>query len=471
MQTNESQGSMMGISMWDPCCIFIAKSLLYPSCTVASLALTLAIRRHPFDNKYFLVAVLIFLAAADFLGHPDTEISTPFAFKRLYRLTFKWLGLVAFFWALLDLSGFAIYFSPAVFLVWALITPPVFALANMSAKELLRALGRNRRRIRNAIVIGVTPPGLKLEHQLRQDTLLGIRCVGFFEDRSPSRLPDQPNAPLLGTLQEVPGYLAEHVVHDVYITLPISRQPRIVQLLAALEDSTASVHFVPDVSLMRFFHGRLDVLHGIPLLSVCQSPFYGLRSLAKRCCDVALASLAVICAAPLLIGVAIGVRLSSPGPIIFKQRRYGLDGQEIVVYKFRSMTVTEDGSRHYTQVTRNDARVTTFGAFIRRTSLDELPQLFNVLEGSMSLVGPRPHAIAVNEQYRRLIPGYMVRHKVLPGITGWAQVNGCRGGDDLASMQARIAFDIEYLRRWSLLLDIAILCKTATLVFNDRRAY
>ncbi len=167
----------------------------------------------------------------------------------------------------------------------------------------------------------------------------------------------------------------------------------------------------------------------------------------------------------------IGVRRSGPGPVIFRQRRYGLDGKEIVVYKFRSMTVTEDGDHTYTQVIRNDSRVTAFGAFIRKTSLDELPQLFNVLEGSMSLVGPRPHAVAVNEQYRRLISGYMVRHKVKPGITGWAQVNGFRGGDDLESMQRRVAADLEYLRNWSLGLDIAILLRTLTLVWADRRAF
>jgi putative colanic acid biosysnthesis UDP-glucose lipid carrier transferase len=169
--------------------------------------------------------------------------------------------------------------------------------------------------------------------------------------------------------------------------------------------------------------------------------------------------------------VAVGVKYSSPGPVIFRQRRYGLDGREIMVSKFRSMTVTEDGAAAYTQVTRNDARLTPFGAFIRRTSLDELPQLFNVLEGSMSLVGPRPHAIAVNEYYRGLIPSYMVRHKVKPGITGWAQVNGYRGGDDLPTMSKRIEFDLHYLKNWSLAFDLKILVRTCVLLLGDRDAF
>ena len=179
----------------------------------------------------------------------------------------------------------------------------------------------------------------------------------------------------------------------------------------------------------------------------------------------------MVLSSPVLLLVALGVRISSPGPVIFRQRRYGLDGREILICKFRSLRVVENGDAQYTQVTRNDERLTAFGAFIRRTSLDELPQLFNVLAGTLSLVGPRPHAIAVNEQYRKLIPGYMIRHKVKPGITGLAQVNGFRGGDDLSSMSNRIRYDLEYLRNWSLMLDLAILLRTVTLVWRDGTAY
>jgi putative colanic acid biosynthesis UDP-glucose lipid carrier transferase len=210
---------------------------------------------------------------------------------------------------------------------------------------------------------------------------------------------------------------------------------------------------------------------GTPVISVCETPFRGTTGLVKRMWDILLASAILLLVSPIMLAVAVGIKLGSPGPVIFKQRRYGLDGKEIVVYKFRSMTVTEDGNKSYTQVTRNDARVTTDGAFIRATSLDELPQLFNVLEGTMSIVGPRPHAVAVNEQYRRLIPGYMLRHKVKPGITGWAQVNGFRGGDDIGSMRSRIEHDLEYLQHWSLTLDLMIILKTAMVVWNDRHAY
>jgi putative colanic acid biosynthesis UDP-glucose lipid carrier transferase len=174
---------------------------------------------------------------------------------------------------------------------------------------------------------------------------------------------------------------------------------------------------------------------------------------------------------PLLVLIAIMVRVSSPGPIIFKQRRYGLDGREIAVYKFRSMRVTEDGEQ-IRQASKSDARITPVGAMLRRSSMDELPQLINVLQGRMSLVGPRPHAVAHNEEYRKLIKGYMVRHKVLPGITGLAQVNGCRGETSrLEEMEARVNFDLDYLRHWSPMLDIKIILLTMVKVFRDDKAY
>jgi putative colanic acid biosynthesis UDP-glucose lipid carrier transferase len=228
---------------------------------------------------------------------------------------------------------------------------------------------------------------------------------------------------------------------------------------------------VPNLFVFELVQARFDVIGGMPVVAVCESPFFGASSIAKRLFDIIAAAFLVLLSAPLLLCIAAAVRLSSPGPILFKQRRYGLDGREILVCKFRSMSVTEDGRTHYEQVTRGDCRVTPFGAWLRRMSLDELPQLFNVLAGSLSMVGPRPHAIAVNEQYRKLIPGYMLRHKIKPGITGWAQINGYRGGDDLESMRKRVEFDIDYLRNWSLALDLSIIFRTAIIVWKDRSAY
>ena len=186
---------------------------------------------------------------------------------------------------------------------------------------------------------------------------------------------------------------------------------------------------------------------------------------------MAFSSVILILLLPLLLLLAVGVKRSSPGPVLFRQRRYGLDGEEIMIYKFRSMTVCEDGGK-IDQATRFDKRITPLGAFLRRTSLDELPQFINVLQGRMSVVGPRPHAVAHNEMYRKLISGYMIRHKVKPGITGWAQVNGLRGEtENLEKMQARVDYDLDYLRHWSIDMDIKIIFKTVFLVLKDRNAY
>jgi putative colanic acid biosynthesis UDP-glucose lipid carrier transferase len=256
----------------------------------------------------------------------------------------------------------------------------------------------------------------------------------------------------------------------VFVALSVD-DPRTRALLDELRDTTCSVYLIPDVSLFDLIQAQSADIQGIPIIALCESPFHGVRGIVKRATDIILASLLLLLAAPAMIAIAIGIKWSSPGRVLFKQDRYGLDGERIVVYKFRTMHVAENGDR-VVQATRNDPRVTRIGAFLRRTSLDELPQLINVLQGRMSLVGPRPHAVAHNEEYRRLISGYMVRHKVAPGITGWAQVNGCRGETaTIEDMKRRIGYDLEYLRHWYWGLDLKIMLRTCVLMFRDERAY
>ena len=230
----------------------------------------------------------------------------------------------------------------------------------------------------------------------------------------------------------------------------MASQPRILHVLDELKDTTASIYFVPDMFITDLIQGRSGTVCGTPVISVCESPFTGSNGLIKRASDIILSLLILALISPLLLLIALAIKLDSPGPVIFKQRRYGLDGEEILVYKFRSMRVCEDGDT-IRQAQKDDARITRIGAFLRKNSLDELPQFINVLQGRMSIVGPRPHAVAHNEIYRNLIKGYMIRHKVKPGITGWAQVNGYRGETrTLDKMQARIDHDLDYLRNWSL---------------------
>jgi putative colanic acid biosynthesis UDP-glucose lipid carrier transferase len=275
----------------------------------------------------------------------------------------------------------------------------------------------------------------------------------------------------IGGMEDVAHYVREHNIDLVYISLPMSRQQRILKLLDDLRDSTASVYFVPDIFLFDLVQSRFDRINGVPVISVCDTPFFGLRSLLKRGSDILIATLILILISPLMALIAMGIKLSSPGPVLFSQRRYGLDGEPIKVYKFRTMTVSEDGDR-VVQAKKNDQRVTPFGKFLRKTSLDELPQFINVLQGRMSVVGPRPHAVAHNEMYRKVIKNYMIRHKVKPGITGWAQVNGLRGETDtIDKMEARIEYDLDYLRNWSILLDLWIIVKTIKVVAGDKNAF
>ncbi|HSW16512.1 MAG TPA: undecaprenyl-phosphate glucose phosphotransferase [Ramlibacter sp.] len=323
-----------------------------------------------------------------------------------------------------------------------------------------------------AVVVGLNEQGVSLADRLTASAeVAGVELVGYFDDRTDTRHHNDGRHKLLGRLADIAAFVKANRVQLIYLSLPMASQPRIKELLDALKDTTASVYFVPDMFVTDLIQGRTDSVCGMPVISVCETPFRGPAGVLKRVSDVVLASLILLLISPLLLGVAIAVKATSPGPVIFRQRRYGLDGQEILVYKFRSMTVVEDGSS-IRQASKDDQRVTRLGAFLRRTSMDELPQFINVLQGRMSIVGPRPHAVAHNEFYRTLIKSYMVRHKVKPGITGWAQVNGYRGEtDSLEKMEGRIRYDLDYLRNWSLRLDLYIIARTIRLVFRDSAAY
>jgi putative colanic acid biosynthesis UDP-glucose lipid carrier transferase len=383
----------------------------------------------------------------------------------------SWLALLL----ILLLCGYATrsltLFDPNILFWWALATPVLLWFTYFSGRALLRHLAARPENRRTAVVVGAGALGVKVANAFRARGDIGLSFLGYFDDRADQRVDPDAMALRLGSLRQVAQYVREHGVHEVYITLPLGSQPRIVDLLEQVQGTTASVFFVPDVFGISIIQGRLQDMNGVPVVGLCETPFTGTNRLVKRISDVVLASIILVLIAPLLLAIAIGVKLSSPGPAIFRQRRNGLDGTEIIVWKFRSMR-TQDNGAVVPQATKDDPRITPFGAFIRRTSLDELPQFFNVLQGHMSIVGPRPHAVAHNEQYRQLIKAYMVRHKVKPGITGWAQIHGHRGETDtIEKMQARVEYDLEYLRNWSLGLDLQIIARTVKLVFFDRHAY
>jgi putative colanic acid biosynthesis UDP-glucose lipid carrier transferase len=323
---------------------------------------------------------------------------------------------------------------------------------------------------RMAAIVGATLAGSQLAAQFRNDRNLNTEFIGYYDDRTGERVGDRARE-VVGGIDQVAQMAREGRIDVVYIAFPMTRQRRLLHLLHLLRDTTASVYFVPDIFVGDFVQAWPSDVNGIPVLAVCETPFSGMNDVLKRASDIAIAATLLVALGPLLAAIALCVAIGSRGPVIFKQRRYGVDGREILVWKFRSMTVTEDGAV-VIQARRGDPRVTRLGAVLRKYSLDELPQLFNVLQGRMSMVGPRPHAVAHNEQYRKLIDGYMLRHKVRPGLSGLAQVNGCRGETDtVAKMRRRVEYDLMYLRCWTLQLDLYIILKTVVMMWKDPKGY
>ncbi|MBL8414026.1 MAG: undecaprenyl-phosphate glucose phosphotransferase [Propionivibrio sp.] len=434
------------------------------------LTLSLALLTLHFEGEflppYLLLAVLLF--ALTFPG--TSQLQSP-VWRLMLDITINWLWVAGLLLFLGFASRYLKVFSSELLITWFWVAP----LSQFGAHLALRALAPLFLSMQGpplrAIIVGMNEQGLALANRIAQNRYLLVDLCGFFDDRAAARLGDQGNFAILGRLEDLPGYVKKNYIQRIYLSLPMASQPRILQVLDELMDTTASIYFVPDMFITDLIQGRTGSVCGMPVISVCESPFAGSSGLLKRSSDIVLSLLILTLIIPLLLCIAIAVKLTSPGPVIFKQRRYGLDGKEILVYKFRTMTVCEDGNA-IKQAQKNDSRFTPLGRFLRKTSMDELPQFINVLQGDMSIVGPRPHAIAHNEMYRKLIKGYMIRHKVKPGITGWAQVNGFRGETEtLDKMQGRIDLDLDYLRNWSLSLDLQIIFKTILVVFKDQTAY
>src|ERR1700678_1641366 len=439
---------------------------------VGSLYLTIIFFGIAFDRSsqaIIIVAVLCLI-----LVQAPREVTTQITSGRISGVAdviFRWVLLLAVMLAIGYVTRSLAEYPRRIFLTWAVVTPVALVVSTLAMQEVMHHFLMNAFDNRSAIFAGYNNSSLELARRWRNNPAMRLQVSGFFDDRSSDRLGMEADAKLVGTLSDLSTYVKEHGTDVIFIALPIRHVKRVMNLLDDLRDTTASIYYVPDIFVFDLIQARSGEIHGIPVVAMCETPFYGYRGITKRLTDIVLSVMILLLFLPLLLLIAVMVKSSSPGPIIFKQRRYGLDGREIAVYKFRAMSVTEDGAE-IRQASRSDNRITRIGGMLRRTSMDELQQLINVLQGRMSLVGPRPHAVAHNEEYRKLIKGYMVRHNVLPGITGLAQVNGCRGEtSQLEEMEARVNYDLDYLRHWSPMLDIKIILMTVVKVFRDEKAY
>lgn len=361
--------------------------------------------------------------------------------------------------------------SPSIYLQWYLIVFGSLSLSRIVCTCFYRLFILPKMEIKNIAIIGLTPAGLSIEKALIEKYKNQKVNIKFYDDRSDERFSYVAKSEYAGKVSAAIEKVKNNEIKDVYIALPMVAKDRIKAAILQLSNSTVNAYIVPDLYTYNLSVSQISRIGNVHTFSIFSSPFEGLGAITKRIEDIVVGSLITLLILPVLCIVALGVKLSSPGPILFKQDRYGLGGKKIKVWKFRSMRVMEN-SGIVTQATKNDPRVTRFGSFIRRTSLDELPQFINVLQGSMSIVGPRPHAVAHNEEYRVLVDNYMVRHKIKPGITGLAQINGYRGETDtLDKMEKRVEYDIKYLQNWSLPLDIKIIFLTVFKGFVSDTAY
>lgn len=332
----------------------------------------------------------------------------------------------------------------------------------------LRAMGYNRKHI---VIVGAGRLGQDLLSTINASPWAGYEVVTFFDDNPQKQYHTVLDVPVLPA-EELQGWLQNQQIDEVWFALPLRAEQRLYELLHALRHSMVNIRYVPNLTSLRLLnHAPREVL-GFSMLDFSMSPMSEpMHRAVKWLEDKILSLFILLMIGPLLLVLAMGVKLSSAGPIFYRQKRHGWNGKSFDVLKFRSMVVHAEQNGQITQAKRADARITPFGVFLRRTSLDELPQFFNVLKGDMSIVGPRPHAVAHNNYYSEQIDGYMLRHKMKPGITGWAQVNGWRGETDtLDKMQKRVEFDLWYIEHWSLWLDIKIIVMTLFKGFVHKNA-
>jgi len=427
-----------------------------------------------FSRTYQLAAVLGASFAWIFMGGLDVyrpwRASALWSEVRIVLLSWVYVFVCLLLIAWITKSMEA--YSRIILSVWIVLTPAVLVLWHVLQRVLLRSIrkqGKNRRKV---VIVGAGDLGRKLAERINVSEWMGLELLGFFDDDAQKKGSELMGFPILGESMHVYHFVKQHHVDRVYFALPMTAQPRIKAMYEQLQDTTASLLLIPDIFIFDLLGARQHDIAGLPVYSLCETPLVGPYGLLKRIEDVVLAALILLFISPVMLVIALAIKSTSKGPIIFQQHRYGLNGESIKVYKFRSMTTCDNDATIIKQAGKNDSRITPLGGFLRRTSLDELPQFVNVLQGRMSVVGPRPHAVAHNEQYRKLIKGYMWRHKVKPGITGWAQINGWRGETDtLEKMEKRVEYDLDYIREWSLWLDLKIVFLTIFKGFFHKNAY
>lgn len=370
------------------------------------------------------------------------------------------------------LSGTLHAYSRAWLVCSVLLSATLLLLNRIMLTQVVRRACRTERLTEAIVVVGANERAEKMIEAIGRTANANVKVLGVFDDRVRRDMPSSLRPQLLGSTDAMLQYIRRNRVDRVVVTLPWVGSDRIHALLKKLRTVPVRIDLVPSDVVWQFPTINMERLGSVPVLTIANGRVDEQIGAIKRIEDLVISSVVLLLISPVLLLVALAIKLDSKGPIIFKQRRHGFNNEVFEVYKFRSMTVADSASANVVQAIRNDRRVTRVGRFLRRSSLDELPQLFNVLLGHMSIVGPRPHAVQHNLEYSSIISEYFARHNVKPGITGWAQVSGLRGETDtVEKMVRRVEYDLHYIEHWSLGFDFKIILMTAVAVWLDPNAY
>ncbi len=393
--------------------------------------------------------------------------------SQLGRLALSWTAAILGLIAIAFVLKISASYSRGWLITWFALAPFVLLVGRTIMARTIAQMIQSERISRHVAIVGIGSLSLRLfEHLKAHRDTTGIKVIGFFDDRASQRESSPSVEPFLGTIDDLVQYARNNRLDEIFIALPWSADERIAKLERALSSLPCDIRLVPDLVGIKYKNRPVSRIGGMVLMDLNQKPIRQWWLMAKVVQDYVLATLALIATAPLMGLIALAIKIDTPGPVFFTQRRRGYNENVIRVLKFRTMTVTEDCDQNMAQATKNDSRITRVGQILRQTSLDELPQLFNVLQGNMSIVGPRPHALAMDEEFARAIEEYQWRHRVKPGITGWAQVNGYRGETNtLEKLQGRIECDIYYIQNWSIWFDWKIMALTLVKGFFHKNAY
>ena len=445
--------------------------------TVVAAYFAFLIRFQSFDLGASYQAVIFIGALLVFVACSSTGVYVSWRGRNraflFSQLAISWFLAFSVLFALLVFSKQSAYFSRTWIGLWmltGLMGALGFRLLVYAVLGLVRSKGWNQKQV---LILGNGPTAQLVVKRLQRSDWIGYDVVGVVPITERCSQKGLAGAPCIEDIPDLESYISDKKIKEAWVCLPLSEGARIHDLLYELRHSTVDIRYAPDMSDLRLLNHKVSEVAGVYTLDLNCGGMDEVNLFVKKLEDIVLSLVILLAVSPLIALISLGVKLTSPGPILFKQQRNGIDGRKIKVYKFRTMYINSGKSPGFVaQAQKNDPRVTPFGTFLRRTSLDELPQFYNVLQGRMSVVGPRPHALSHNEHYKELISSYMQRHKVKPGITGWAQVHGLRGEtDSVDKMEQRVEYDLFYIENWSIWLDLKIVFLTLFKGFNSENAY